>query len=338
MLAGCGLLPVEEEFQQSPVINTYVAESFEFVYVERGDIVNSTTLTCIYMPARSESYKFQASGEPLDEIFVKVGDPVVEGQLLAQLNVDSYLSAITSVQNTISRLELQLQHLEEWREVELSRAGSDADARRRITESYDAQRQSLDDQLYIQRLQLEEYEHQLARRQIRAGFDGTVTYVTKADDNYRSSSYSSVVSIADSASSTFQAETAYWDRFSPGDSYTITVGKVPYAATVVDETTLGLPPEERVEGKKANIYLVLDEVTFELEDGDRGALVLILDQRLDVLKLPTNAVSILNGQSVVYYQDENGTKRYKPVTEGLTGNKEVEIIEGVAEGEAIIVK
>ena len=185
-------------------------------------------------------------------------------------------------------------------------------------------------------VQLPEYERQLARRRIYAAFTGTVTYVRRVNDGYRSSTYDSILTIADSTTSTFRAQTEYWNYFTPGDSCVVSVGKVEYAATVVSETDLGLPVTEREEGKRGDVYLVLDEINFELEDGDRGSITLILDQRENVLKLPAKAVGKMNGDPVVYYQDEEGVKRYRFVTCGITGNGETEIIDGVTEGEAII--
>ena len=88
LLSGCGLMPKEEPLQQAPVIHTQVEESFEFAYVERGDVIKSTRINCTYMPARSETYKFGAGGETLDEIFVQVGDAVKEGQLLYEVQLD----------------------------------------------------------------------------------------------------------------------------------------------------------------------------------------------------------------------------------------------------------
>ncbi len=336
LLSGCGLIPKEEPLQQAPVINTQVEETFEFAYVERGDVVKSARINCTYMPARSESYRFGAGGETLDEIYVQVGDSVKEGQLLAQLNVTAYEAALSDVERAKTRLQLQVAHLEEWRQVALSRAEDDEE-RDDINEDYDLRRQGLDDQLYLLSLRQEEYEYQLSRRQIRAGLDGTVTYVRSVNEGYVSSTYETIVTVADSATSTFQASTEYWDLLRPGDACTVTVGKVEYSATVASAADLGLPESEATSKGRKNVYWVLDEVTFELEDGDRGSVTLILEEADDVLKLPKGAVGKVNGQSAVYYLDENGIKRYKLVVTGVTNGPEVEIVEGVTEGEAVIV-
>ena len=81
---------------------------------------------------------------------------------------------------------------------------------------------------------------------------------------------------------------------------------------------------------------MLKNPTFDLEDGDRGTLTLTLDSREDVLMVPESAVTTANGESIVYYQDAEGMKAYKPVETGLVANGMVEILSGLSEGESVI--
>ena len=100
---------------------------------------------------------------------------------------------------------------------------------------------------------------------------------------------------------------------------------------------LGLPPETYKEGGYGRIYMKPDDMVVGLKDNDRGTFDLVLDARKDVLLAPVNAVAIINGQTVVYYVQENGVKASKPVTTGLEANSMVEIIEGVTEGDMVVV-
>ena len=335
LLSGCALMPREEALRQAPVIHSQVEEHFDFIYVERGDVIRTAKVSCTYMPARSDTYAFGVGGERIDEIYVQVGDTVKEGQLLAQLDVTAYENALTDVERAQMRLKLQLAHTEEWRQVALSRAASQEE-REKITEDYDLRRQNIDDQLYILSLRQSEYEAQLARRQIVSALDGTVTFVRNVPDDYLSATYDSLITVADSATSIFQANTEYHDMFVPGSPMTVTVGKDEYTATVVTAQELGIVKTGVSPKGKENVYLMLDEMNFDLEDGDRGSVTLILEQSLDTLKLPKGAVGRVNGETAVYYLDEDGVKRYKLVTTGVTNGPEIEILEGVTEGEAVI--
>ena len=102
------------------------------------------------------------------------------------------------------------------------------------------------------------------------------------------------------------------------------------------EDELGLEPKPREEGKKAYVYFALTEPTFDLEDNDRGTLIIELDSRQNVLRVPASAISTINGETVVYYQNDEGMKAYKKVTVGLQAGDLIEIVDGLEEGDLVI--
>ena len=120
--------------------------------------------------------------------------------------------------------------------------------------------------------------------------------------------------------------------------YVITVSKVEYEAVVASKAELGLEESEEKEDGRDYVYLRLKDPALDLEDQDRGTMLVLLDSRKDVLMVPKDAVMNANGQSIVYYQDENGMKAYKQVETGLVANDMVEIISGLTEGESVIVE
>ncbi|MBR4441862.1 MAG: efflux RND transporter periplasmic adaptor subunit [Clostridia bacterium] len=347
VMAGCDLMPAEETFRTSPVIREYQRAEFVQSECTRGDLVLRRTINCVYVPVRTESLKFSISGEKYDEVYVKAGDAVKEGQLLIQLDLSDIEQQIEANGREIERLSVRLEHLEQDRALALKRTEiqyeTAGEAERRealenVNRSWDDQRQSLEDSLAVARLRLEDYEAQLAKRQLRSPMDGTVTYVRRLSKGDVSSISERIVSVADSTMSLFRSETDLWDRFEPGQVVVITSSKVDYEAVVKTEEELGLPPQEKEPGKKAYVYFALTEPTFDLEDNDRGTLTIELDSRHDVLRVPSSAISVINGETVVYYQDEQGMRAYKNVTTGLEADKMVEVISGLEEGDLVIVK
>ena len=347
LLSGCDLLPAEEAFRTAPLIREYQMEAFTLAACTRGDLILKRSISCVYMPVRSESLKFPISGLSFDEFYVKAGDAVQQGQLLAQLDLSDIEQQIEANGREIERITVRIEHLEQDRQLALKRsaiqheaegAAALRQAEEDLNEAYDAQRQSLEDSLTIARLRLADYEHQLSERQLRAPMDGTVTYVRRVNKGDVSSLSERVVTIADSTLSLFRAETDLWDRFEPGQLVTITSSKVDYEAVVVTEEELGLAPREKEAGQKAYVYFALTEPTFDLEDNDRGTLTIVLDSRHDVLRVPSSAISTINGETVVYYQNDEGMKAYKNVTVGLEANDLIEIIAGLEEGDLVIAK
>ena len=347
LLPGCDLLPTEETFRTAPLIREYQREEFTQAACTRGDMHLTKTISCVYVPVRSESLKFPVSGIAYDEFYVKAGDTVTEGQLLAQLDLSDIEQRIESNQREIERLTVRLSHLEQDRDLALRRVliqheteGATAlrEAQSAVNESFDAQRQDLEDSLAIARLRLADSERLLGERQLRAPMDGTVTYVRHVSKGDVSSLSERIVTVADSTLSLFRAETDLWDRFEPGQTVVVTSSKVDYEAVVTDETELGLPPQAKEPGVKAFVYFALTEPTFDLEDNDRGTLTIELDSRENVLRVPASAVSTINGETVVYYQNDEGMKAYKNVTVGLTVGDTIEVLSGLEEGDLVIVK
>lgn len=345
LLSSCSLLPEEETFSRAPVIREYEKEEFKLAFAERGDMLLDQKISCTYVPVQTEALRYAVGGEYFGGNFVEVGDSVKKGQLLAQLDLTNVESQIESCNLQIEKMGMRLSALEENRGLALERQRILMDTATRdelekaleqVNRQYDDQKRNISDELEITMLQLREYEAERDKRQLRAGIDGTVTYIRDIKSGERSVAGERYATIADARTSLFRADTVYWSNMKPGDEFIITANKKEYEAVVASEAELGIQEQEKTEGKAAYVYLLLKTPAFDLEDGDRGTFTLVLDSRKDVLMVPERAVTTANGQSIVYYQNEDGLKAYKPVETGLVANKMVEIISGLAEGESVI--
>lgn len=339
ILSGCGLIPQEQTYQSAPTIPPYEREEWKLSYVQRGDMVLADSVICTYAPAQTENLHFSVSGLMYDEIFVAVGDSVKKGQLLAQLDLSGVQEEMEQCRLQLKKATLQMDALEENWALELQRQAllnADEATIQQINDQYNLAKTALQDEMEIAQMKLEECNDRIAARQLRAKFDGTVTYVRSIKPGDRSSAGDRVITIEDSVSSMFQAETKHWAAVVPGETYTITIKNTPYEAVAVSEKELGIPEPPKKEGVSATVYLRLKDTALQLEAGDRGMLELVLDSREDVLMVPETAVAKSLGKTIVYYQDENGLKLYKTVEIGLTANGMTEIISGLAEGDCVI--
>ena len=346
LLNGCSLLPAEETFRTAPMIQEYELGETKLAYAERGDMLLTKQLICAYVPVQTQTLSFSVGGLYYDEIFVSQGDTVQKGQLLAQLDLESVNEQIADCTLQIEKLELQIAGLEENRALALERQKilmeghteqERSEALQKINEQYDRQRRSLQDALDIARLQLEEWEDRVAQRQLRADFDGTVTYVRTIKEGQQSVVGERVITVVNNADSVFRTETMLWEHLVVGQTYIITVKEEEYEAQVVTEAQIGLPETEKVEGKTAFVYLKLKTPAAQLEEGNQGTLMLELDSRENVLMIPEKAVVTAKDGTIVYYQNEQGMKAYKQVEIGLVANGMAEVISGLAEGENVIV-
>lgn len=347
LLSSCALLPEEENIQLSPSIHVYEGKGYETQPVERGDLIEKVKITCRYVPVQSVSLSFSISGEYVDRMMVQVGDSVEKDQILGQLQLGDLEERLSQARRNVEELKLKRSYQEQLHALNLRRgeiewkklaAEDRREASEDLEESHAKAMKAIEDDLTLAQLSIQTLENDLAKRQIRAPFAGTITYVRKYKDGARSEIGSSAVTLVDSTMSLFRASTEYWELFEKGKEVEIAVGKKTYPAAVVDAQELGLEPEERLPGKKANVYFALKEISFELEEGANGTFEMVLSEHPDVLYVPERAVSASDGQPIVYYLREDGMRAFKHVETGVTVSGFTEIVSGLAEGEAIVVK
>ena len=345
LLSACQLLPPEERYEKAPVISSYQKEQWEFVYVRRGDMVLSKIISCTYMPVQTQTLSFEKADARFDTMFVSVGERVQKGQLLAQLDITGIYEQIEDCTLQIRKLNMQIAAVEENCGLELERVKillSEASQQElqaqleQVQARFDLQKQPLTDELELLNMQLADCQAKLESRQIRAEIDGIVTYTRSIRQGDRVVAGDKMIVIEDSTSSTFCADSRFWQYFQPGQEHTIVIDDTQYIAVVVSESDLNIPETDKVEGAYGLTYFQLTEQVPYLEDGVRGTVTLELDCRESVLMVPEAAINYLKGKTVVYYEDENGIKAYKEVEVGLVADDMAEILSGVAEGERII--
>ena len=114
----------------------------------------------------------------------------------------------------------------------------------------------------------------------------------------------------------------------------VSMGQDEIPVAVVDPSTLeGVTPEEDT------VYLLpTDAAALALEDGDRGTLSLELARQPDCLYINAKAVKTMGNEHFVYYQDENGLRSMKTVVTGFEADGYIQILEGLEQGEAVILR
>lgn len=345
MLTSCALLPEEETVRTAPVLRETQPETYTMFTVQRGDMIHNEKVSARYVPVRKQSLSFGLLGEYVDRVPVSVGDSVEEGQLLGWLRVSDIETKIASAEDSLTEIGLRLAYLQQeyaiaLREQEIRSEGLDraeaAEAMEALEESFAARRENLENQQKIQNLTLEMLKEDLAVRQLRAPFAGTVTYVRDYEEGHLTEYGETAVTIADSTQTVFRAETRNWEAFHEGDRHSIEVKKEIHELEVVSEESLGIEAQQKTPGKKAFVYFRMIDPILGLEDGDYGVIDIELDRREGVLYVPASAVMTAGDKYLVYYQRKDGLKGYKEVKVGVTIGKYTEITAGLAEGEEII--
>lgn len=335
-LTGCFLLPAEPEVPELPLVTPYSGAEYITAQVTRGDLNLVQTLTCTFSATRQENLKFTITDKPYGTILVSVGQEVTAGTLVAELEAGDVKEKLRKTEDEIARLELQVRCAERALELALE---EEALRKADNTTASDARAADLAyyrESLTIRQEKRDELAAELESLRLYAGIDGIVTYVKSVREGETSSKADLVATITDTASSMFTGSTDAWRWLMPGTKVDVVSGEEEYPCVSVSAASLGLQEQEDSRGNRT-VYLKLLGPETPAGDNARGTVELLLDSREDVLILPKRAVFTVDGQYFVYYEDENGQKNAKPVSCGLVAGWYIEVTDGLAEGDTVIV-
>lgn len=346
LLCGCSLLPAEEELPLAPVLRQGQTQDYKMAYVQRGDLVLSKRYTASYVSVREQRLAFSMSGIPYANVFVKAGDIVRAGQVLAELEHDDISAAMLEAQNAIRQIELDASQTTadmaaaekafalEWAQnYDMARQES---ALQTLLQPYLARLQQLDTALAVQTVLLEDLRQQLKERQLICQIDGTVTHLKKINSYDVSIEDEQLIVVSDASSSMFVVEydAGAPSPFLPGESVQVDVSGRLYEASVLSLDAL---PKD-VSPKEGCAYLRVDSNALDLEEGDRGTILIEQDRKNDCLYLPSLALKEMDGQTFVYVIEENGVRGLKEVETGFVAGSNVEILRGLSQGDAVVLR
>lgn len=360
---------------QAPILSVAVSTQYETATVVRGDIIEEKSFSCKYQPAEEEKLSFSEKGQVISAIYVEKGDVVQAGDLIAELDNTQVLKDIENQKRSVEALETQIEQERDYLAVQKERIQVLTEAAKTDPERYSGQLQSVEQAvtskneqidylkslLTIEQTRLQELERDLEQRQLRAGIDGTVSYVLTLSDHALYTTESQIVCvIMDLSSASFVGEFKD-DYFAVGDSLSLVYNDTEHEAIVekvvvegeeeivetseseevtqaTEETgTTETQAEEQEEEKTYTVHFALVTPDASLKAGDSAKFTLITQSRENVLYLPEDAVYRQGDGYYVYYFDENGYKAVKKVEIGLEAEEKVEIINGLAEGEEVII-
>lgn len=349
--AGCGMSTGEEETDGALVVIDKSGEEESLYTLTEAAVTNVEKTASIrfnYTQARSDEVFFPVSGRRVAEVYVNLGDRVEEGQLLAVLEGADYKNAIRDLEYQIARSKIQLSYLDEneayersgrwWRfvyqssqtENELEKLKSDL---LDIEQAYRYKREDYQDTIEMAEKRIASYQKEMEEGCIYAGMNGIVHKFGGNMDTIVSDVSKSAFTIIDDSRCLFEASNAaeYADAFVEGEIYELAVGR--------DKLIFQVRPwGMETWGDKIYLELLEDDGTDSIEIGIYAYLTLMLEKRENVLAVNRKAVHTADGRSYVYVLGENDIREVKWVETGLSGDKLTEIVSGLEEGEAVILR
>lgn len=374
LFSSCALLPVEETLPNIPIIQEYEKETVKQAKVQRGDLILSSDVRCLYQITKQESLRFFLGDVCIDQVYIKEGDSVKAGDLLISLEMEAITQDIASMNHALSKLQLQKEQLIEKRDLELKRLDvtladiaselstlealinsvpeateltaakekyeallqeqtQQQEDRERIGTDYTNQIRDVEDSIYLQNLRISEKHTAANQRRLFAGISGTVTYLREIKEGQHTIKDQHMVTISDLKSACIVVKGDYAAYLPIGKEVTVSMLGNRLQAVVIDPARNGIKTED---GTSAS-YLKLLQPDPTLTSGSSGSIQIVEDQRNDVLYLDKTAIITSNGETFVYMLDADGLRIIQPVKTGFVCNDYVEILEGLEEGDLVII-
>jgi macrolide-specific efflux system membrane fusion protein len=329
---------------------TSVAASLSTI---QQSVSGSGTLT----PTVQEDVSFAVSGT-VTSVDVAAGDTVTEGQQLATVDTLQLNAALLQAKADLASAQ-----------ASLSNAQDEADG----SDSSDAQVAALSAQVDVAQTAVDDAEADLAGATLTAPVSGLLTTVDVEVGDAVTGSGSSSGSSGSAGGSTGSTGAMGGSTGSTGSSSTtststaqfVIVGTDAWQTSVsVSESDVALlavgnQAELTTSSSTETIYGTVTEIGLlssssggvasypvtvavtgnpeGLHDGESVDVSIIYERRTDVLTVPASAVTTEDGQSVVTQEGADGGTVTTAVTVGETSGNLVEITEGLAEGDEVLV-
>ena len=349
-------------------IPTPVVPSKPVYQVERGKIVYERRFFGRISPVITEEFGFEIDGRVLDTA-VEHGADVAEGDVLARLNTAALENQLLAAEEELAiassifeSADSQVRYDSQRAQLGLQMAQLKLDhAINSATDSTDS-----DEQLNIDLLTLERDLAQVALNELTSGVDPQLRFdVTRAQkrvDELRATiakaelkaprsgkliyfspdpgepmlAYDPVAVVADLTvlEITDEMDPDDLNELAEGMPLTIQRAGIPgdvYAGIIASlPSPYGLAADEFV-------HVAFDEQppAGEFDAGDRMSFTVKIEERDDVLWLPTSAIRQFSGRNFIVVQNE-GIQRRVDVRLGLVGDGRVEILEGAEENQTVI--
>jgi macrolide-specific efflux system membrane fusion protein len=349
-VAGAGVywFGLREEAQAAVPEQTSTAVAASLSTIQQS-VSASGTLT----PAVQEDVSFTVSGT-VTSVDVAVGDTVAAGQQLATVDTLALNAALLQARAELASAQ-----------ASLADAQDDADG----SDSSDAQIAALSAQVDVAQAAVEDAEEDMAGAMLTAPAAGLLTAVgVEVGDAVTGSGASSGGAGSAGASGatggTGTSGSTGTSATTSSAAFTIIGTDAWQVSVTVDETDVALisvgdqvemttdSSTDTIYGTVGEIgllssstggvaaYPVVVDVTGSpegLHDGEAVEASIIYERRTDVLTVPSAAVTTVDGQTVVTQEGEDGATVTTEVTVGATSGNVVEITDGLAEGDEVLV-
>lgn len=322
VLGACSFLPQEEEVLAPPLVEPAQLDH-ETVEVEIGEIVRRVSGAGVMISTSIHDLYYSKDGGRLKGIQVNEGETVEEGQVLAEIETGDLSFDIEQLNIELKKAELRLQQMQSQ--------GAD---------KYALEIGKLDIAGLNNRLS--HLNSQLASAKIIAPTSGVVAFVTGISQGEHVTAYESMIRIAETDE--LQIEyTAINEKdiedVNIGMEVLVTIQGEEMSGKVI-QTPKEVPSElyqENPELYSKTLIISSESLPEGVNAGDIAQVEVITAEKQDVLIIPRNGLRTIAGRNYVQVMVDN-TRRELDIEVGIISSTEVEVVDGLVEGDTIILQ
>jgi len=321
LAAGCSILPKEEDALKPPLVKP-LKENLELVEVTRGTITKELKAIGSFVPSRSEQVFYKQSGHLLSAIYVKLGDKVEKGDVIAELDQGDLELSIAKNKLALERAGINLKQM-------IQEGADDADGIRLKEIEYEQIKLEYDDAI-----------EKLARTKLIAPISGVVSFLTDIKGGDPVAAYDPVATISELDQMYISYESNNQEEFTGievGMDADVKIGEELFKGKVVQTPTSAIKSFslQQLEVLGKLIIISVPNLPPQLELGDNVEFTVKVLEKSDVLTIPRSGLR--NFGSHYFVQVLEGESRKEiDVQPGLMTSIEAEIVRGLKEGQKVI--
>lgn len=335
----CGCAKQNDDENRVSIEREEEFAGYAYDFVSRGDVVKKEKIRCTYRQTKQQDVSFALTGKRVEKVYVKKGDTVKTGDLLAELSGGNLQSEIKRLEYVIKRNELLMGYADTNEKIaieEKKNSGlSDEELEKEIAsikQTYRYQKEDYEDALELDRLELAELKKEETNSRVYAQMDGNVYFVKELLEGSTSTAEEVVISIMDSDECFFEANSPEFSKyFSEDQNLDLSLA---YGSTDGD---LVVKPWHMDEWGETQSFLVVSKPeNTNLEVGKEGTITVETGRRENVITVPVTSLYTADGKDYVYVLGDNNMREVRWVEVGLCGNDRIEILSGLQEGERVV--
>jgi macrolide-specific efflux system membrane fusion protein len=328
-VSGCSLLPDEPEEEVLPEIKPPVISQKPTYEVRLETIETRVSANGRIMSTREEDVFFTEDDKRLKELYVRPGDMVEAGQVVAELDV-------SDLEKMLRERRLQFRR----DEVEMKMKLRDRDQMDPI--QFEEAKIAFEQKLQ----EIEELEQTIANAKLTAPFAGTVVTL-HVEKGALVKAYDPILTIADVDDLAVAVSLTKDDlnKVAPGMEAVVSIGTIgTYTGKVKqlpvasgdDQGGGGIPQEGESDSLEKYLIVELDEFPKEATRGMPLNVSIITQRKENCVVIPLAALRTIGSRTYVQVMEEDGTKREVDVEIGQQTSTDVEIVKGLQPGQKVV--